>query len=91
MKITLLTLGAVALLASPSLFADETKSQVRTQDTAEYKEDVQHKYRYQTEEQKRYKGENQSKKYQYQHRNNMNDAAGSDIRSMDSTKGGGKR
>ncbi|MCO4846026.1 MAG: hypothetical protein KC427_08425 [Sulfurovum sp.] len=90
MKKTLFILGAVALLASPSLFADGAKSQVRTQDTAEYKEDVQHKYRYQTEEQKKYKGENQSK-YQYQHRNNINDAVGSGMRSMGSSKGGSKR
>ena len=96
MRKTLLTLGALALLASPSLFADETKSQVRTQDSAEYKEDVQHKYRYQTEEAKeyKYKGDNNQPKYQYRHRNNMNDAAGSgmgSMRSMGSSKGGGKR
>ena len=94
---TLLTLSAVALLASPSLFAEETKSQVRVQNSAEYKEDVQHKYRYKTEEAKeykyQYKGENQPK-HQYRHRNNMNDAVGSgmgNMRSMGSSKGGGKR
>lgn len=97
MKKTLLTLGAVALLTSPSLFAEGTKSQVRIQDTAEYKEDVQYKYRYQSEEAKeykyQYKGDNQPK-HQYRHRNNMNNTAGSgmgSMRSMGSSKGGGKR
>ena len=93
MKKTLLTLSAVALLASPSLFAEETKTQVRIQETAEYKEDVQYKYRYQTEEPKKYKGDNQPK-HQYRHRNNMNDAVGSgmgNMRSMGSSKGGGRR
>ena len=95
MKKTLLTLGAVALLASPSLYAEESKSQVRVQESAEYKEDVQYKYRYQPEEPKKYKGEYQPKnQYQHQYRNNMNDVAGSgmgNMRSMGGSKSGGKR
>ena len=95
MKKTLLTLGIVALLTSPSLIAEETKSQVRVQASAEYKEDVQYKYRYQPDEPKKYKGEYQPKnQYRYQHRNNMYDAAGSgmgSMRSMGGSKGGGKR
>lgn len=96
MKKTLLTLSTLALLASPSLFADEANSQVRVQESAEYKEDVQYKYRYQTEEEKeyKYKGNGDQPKYQYRYRKNMNDAAGSgmgSMRSMGSSKGGGKR
>ncbi len=94
MKKTLLTLGAVALLTSPTLFADETKSQIRVQESSEYKEDVQYKYRYQPEEPKKYKGEYQPKnEYQYQHRNNMNDPSSSgmgSMRSMGGSKAGGK-
>lgn len=95
MKKTLLTLGAVALLTSPTLFAHEAKSQVRVQESAEYKEDVQYKYRYQPEEPNKYKGEYQPKnQYQHQHRNNIYDAAGSamgSMRSMGGNKSGGKR
>lgn len=96
MKKTLLTLGAVALLASPSIFADEVKSQIRVQESEQYKEDVQYKYRYQPEKPKEYKGEYQPQnQYQYQHRTNMNsDPLGSgmgSMRSMGGSKSGGKR
>ena len=94
MKKTLLILTTLTLAGTSIVVADETKSQIRTQETLQYKEDVQHKYRYQTEEAKeyKYKGDNGQPKYQYQHRNNMNDAAGSgmgNMRSMGSS--GGKR
>jgi len=96
MKKTLLIFTALTLVGTSALIADEAKSQARTQDSTEYKEDVQYKYRYQTEEAKeyKYKGDNNQPKYQYRHRNNMNDAAGSgmgNMRSMGSNKGGGKR
>ena len=95
MKKTLLAFGAIALLTSPSLFADETKSQMRVHESTQYKEDVQYKYRYQPEEPKKYKGEYKPKyQYQYQHRKHMNESFGSgmgNMRSMAGSRNSGKR
>jgi hypothetical protein len=94
MKKALMTLSTIALLATPSLFAQEANKQIRVQESAEYKENAQYKYRYQPDEPNQYKGEYKPK-FQYQHRNNMNsDPFGSgmgSMRSMGGSKGMGKR
>lgn len=66
MKKTLLIFTALTLAGASALVANETKSQVRTQDASAYeeKEDIQNKYRYQTEEAKEYKYQKQNE-YQY--------------------------
>ena len=95
MKKTLFTFGTVTLLASTSTFADVTKSQIRVQESAQYKEDVQYKYRYHPEEAKKYKGEHKPNyQYRYQYRNHMNDSMGrgmGSMRSMGGAKGTASR
>ena len=85
---------ALTLWTTSVLVADEAKFQKRVNESTEYKEDVQYKYRYNPDEPKEYKGEYKPK-FQYQHRNNMNsDPFGSgmgNMRSMGGSKGMGKR